>query len=41
MSFIRQRWQLLLVILTGWVNRQQQAVERLGKGPGKVNSKPR
>jgi hypothetical protein len=26
MSFVLQPWQLLLVILAGWVNRQQQAV---------------
>jgi len=26
MSFVLQPWQLLVVILTGWLNRQQQAV---------------
>jgi hypothetical protein len=26
MSFVLQPWQLLLVILGGWVNRQQQQV---------------
>jgi hypothetical protein len=26
MSFIRQPWQRLLVILAGWVNREQQEV---------------
>jgi len=26
MNFVLQRWQLLVVILTGWLNRQQQAV---------------
>ncbi|MFH1748143.1 MAG: hypothetical protein ABIG44_13990 [Planctomycetota bacterium] len=26
MSFVLQPWQLLLVILAGWVNRQQQQV---------------
>ena len=43
MNFVLQPWQLLLAILAGWINRQQQAVidfqrieiqilwERLGK----------
>ena len=26
MSFVLQPWQLLLVILAGWINREQQAV---------------
>ena len=26
MSFVLQPWQLLVIILTGWLNRQQQAV---------------
>ena len=26
MNFVLQPWQLLVVILTGWLNRQQQAV---------------
>jgi hypothetical protein len=26
MSFVLQPWQLLVVILAGWVNRQQQQV---------------
>ncbi len=26
MNFVLHPWQLLLVILAGWVNRQQQAV---------------
>ena len=26
MNFVFQPWQLLLVILAGWLNRQQQAV---------------
>ena len=26
MDFIRQPWQLYLVILAGWMNRQQQEV---------------
>jgi putative transposase len=26
MSFARQPWQLLVMILAGWVNRRQQAV---------------
>ena len=26
MSFVLQPWQLLLVILAGWVNREHQAV---------------
>ncbi|MCY2953767.1 MAG: hypothetical protein NTU53_17575 [Planctomycetota bacterium] len=25
MNFVLQPWQLLVVILTGWLNRQQQA----------------
>jgi hypothetical protein len=44
MNFVLQPWQLLFVILAGWVNRQQQEVieylrtenqvlrEKLGKG---------
>jgi hypothetical protein len=26
MNFVLQPWQLLVVVLTGWINRQQQAV---------------
>ena len=26
MSFVLQPWQLLLLILAGWINRQQQEV---------------
>jgi putative transposase len=26
MNFVLQPWQLLLAILAGWINRQQQAI---------------
>jgi hypothetical protein len=28
MNFVLQPWQLLLVILAGWINRQQQSHKR-------------